>query len=89
AFLTSLLGLWVIHSLERHMRVPSDAALCFVLSTFFGVGLTITSEVQFSFTSLYKQALTYLYGQAATMTDVHIAIYGVLALVVMIMILLF
>jgi manganese/zinc/iron transport system permease protein len=89
AFLTSLLGLWVIHSLERHMRVPSDAALCFVLSTFFGIGLTITSEVQFSFTSLYKQALTYLYGQAATMTDVHIAIYGVLALVVMIMILLF
>src|SRR5262249_37076291 len=68
--------------------VPSDAALCFVLSTFFGIGLTITSEVQFSFTSLYKQTLTYLYGQAATMTDIHIVIYGVLALVVMIMILL-
>src|SRR5262245_39161513 len=24
AFLTSLLGLWAIHSLERRMRVPSD-----------------------------------------------------------------
>lgn len=88
AFITALLGFWVIHFLEKQMRVSSDTALCFVLSTFFGVGLTITSEVQFSFTSLYKQALTYLYGQAATMTDIHIAIYGALALVVIIMILL-
>lgn len=86
AFITSLVGFWVIHFLEKQMHVPSDTALCFVLSTFFGVGLTITSEVQFSFTSLYKQALTYLYGQAATMTDIHIVIYGMLALVVIIMI---
>lgn len=86
AFLTSLLGLWAIYALEKRMRVPSDAALCFVLSTFFGVGLTMASEVQFSFTSLYKQALTYLYGQATTMTDIHIAIYGGLALLVILMI---
>lgn len=86
AFLTSLLGLWAIHALERRMRVPSDAALCFVLSTFFGIGLTLASEVQFSFTSLYKQVLTYLYGQAATMTDIHIAVYGILSLVVILMI---
>lgn len=80
AFITSLLGLWAINAMGRYFKVPNDAALCFVLSTFFGVGLTLTSEVQFSFTSLYKQVLTYLYGQAATMTDIHIAIYGVLAL---------
>ena len=89
AFLTALLGLWTIHLLEKRMHVQSDAALCFVLSTFFGVGLTIASEVQFSFTSLYKQVLTYLYGQAATMTDVHIVIYGLLALIVICMIFLF
>lgn len=86
AFLTSLLGLWTIFVLGKRMRVPSDAALCFVLSTFFGVGLTIASNVQFSFTLLYKQVLTYLYGQAATMTDIHIAIYGVLSLLVIFMI---
>jgi manganese/zinc/iron transport system permease protein len=88
AFLTALLGFWVIQYLEKRMRVSSDAALCFVLSTFFGVGLTLASEVQFSFTTLYKQVLTYLYGQAATMTDMHIAIYGLLALVVILFILL-
>jgi manganese/zinc/iron transport system permease protein len=79
AFLTSMLGIWLIHVMERRFKCSADAALCFVLSTFFGVGLTITSEVQFTFTTLYKQVLTYLYGQAATMTDIHIVIYGILA----------
>jgi len=88
AFITSLLGLWLIHFMEEYCKVPSDAALCFVLSTFFGIGLTIASEVQFSFTSLYKQVLTYLYGQAATMTDIHIAIYGILALGISLLIIL-
>lgn len=88
AFLTSLMGIWVIHLLEKRLHVPVDAALCFVLSTFFGVGITLTSEVQFTFTSLYKQVLSYLYGQAATMTDVHILIYGLLVCMVLLMILL-
>lgn len=89
AFVTSLLGLWTIQFLEKRFRVSSDAALCFVLSTFFGVGLTITSEVQFTFTTLYKQVLTYLYGQAATMTDVHILIYGALAIGILLVIVIF
>ncbi|MBA2368851.1 MAG: metal ABC transporter permease [Candidatus Protochlamydia sp.] len=89
ALTTSLIGLAFIHFLEKRMKVPNDAALCFVLSTFFGLGLMLTSEVQFSHTSLYKQVLTYLYGQAATMSDVHIAIYGVLSLVVLFIVVLF
>lgn len=89
AFITCLIGIWFIGLMEKRFKVSSDAALCFVLSTFFGVGLTITSEIQFVYTSLYKQVLTYLYGQAATMTDIHIAIYGVLALGIGVIILLF
>lgn len=89
ALLTSFLGLWLIHLLQRRLKVTSDAALCFVLSTFFGIGLTIASEVQFTFTTLYKQVLTYLYGQAATMTDIHIFIYGALALLLSLLILFF
>lgn len=88
AFCTALCGLWAIRFLETRMRVPSDAALCFVLSTFFGVGLTLASDVQFSFSALYKQALTYLYGQAATMTDGHVFLYGTLACMVIIVIVL-
>lgn len=76
---SALLGLLAIHFLEKKLKVPSDAALCFVLSAFFGVGLTLASEIQFSYTYLYQQVQVYLYGQAATMTDVHIFVYGILA----------
>lgn len=88
AFITALIGLFTVHLIERNQRVPSDAALCFVLSAFFGVGLTIASDVQFSYPSLYKQVLAYLYGQAATMTDIHIVIYGLLASLVVLLVLL-
>lgn len=83
AFLSGLLGLWVMHFMERRLNVPSDAALCFVLASFFSVGITLASEIQFSFTTLYKQSQTYLYGQAATMTDMHIVIYSLLACLVL------
>lgn len=79
AFFSAVIGLWVITLLERRLHVRSDSALCFVLSAFFGIGLTMASQVQFSYSSLYRLAQAYLYGQAATMTDVHIAIYGALA----------
>jgi manganese/zinc/iron transport system permease protein len=80
---TAFLGLWMVHWLERSYRIQSDAALCFVLSTFFGIGLTLASDIQFSYPTFYRQAQTYLYGQAATMTDLHIMLYGGLAVAVL------
>lgn len=82
ASITALLSLWCIHFLQHRLRVYSDSALCFVLAAFFGIGLTLASQVQFTFSSIYRQAQIYLYGQAATMTDVHVAIYAALTVVV-------
>ncbi len=82
AFITALFGLWMIHLLVTKVGIRSDSALCFVLSTFFGIGLTLASRVQFTHSGLYKQSINYLYGQAATMTDVHILIYGILSFVI-------
>lgn len=89
AFITSLLGLAAIRFLEQKMHVNSDAALCFVLATFYGIGITLASHVQFSNTSNYRKVQTYLYGQAATMTDIYIWIYGGLLLFVIATIILF
>jgi len=80
AFLTSLLGLWAIERMVSRFRVKNDAALCFVLSVFFGVGVLIASRVQFTHALWYKTVQIFLYGQAATMTDIHILIYALLAL---------
>jgi len=79
AFITAFLGLGTIGFLNRRMHVRSDSALCFVLSAFFGIGITLASYIQFTHASLYRQAMSYLYGQAATMTDAHIWIYGILS----------
>lgn len=88
AFVSALVGLWCIYQLEKRWRVPSDAALCFILSSFFGIGLTLASRIQFTHTYLYKQIQSYLYGQAATMTDWHIMVYGALSVVLLGMIVL-
>lgn len=79
AFLSALCGLFAIDLLERFLKVKSDAALCFVLSIFFGVGVLIASRIQTIHPLWYKQIQLFLYGQAATLTDVHILIYGGLA----------
>lgn len=84
AFITASLGLWCIHGLQSSLKIRPDSALCFVLSAFFGVGITLASQIQFAYPALYKQVQIYLYGQAATMTDIHIIVYGILALGVVI-----
>ncbi|MBS0651229.1 MAG: metal ABC transporter permease [Verrucomicrobia bacterium] len=75
---TSFLGLWAIERLERRFSIKSDAALCFILSVFFGVGILIASRLQVTHALWYKTIQIFLYGQAATLTDVHIVIYTVL-----------
>lgn len=85
AFMTALAGYGAIALLEHQFKVKSDSALCFVLSTFFGIGLTLASHVQLSYSSLYRQIQVYLYGQAATMTDTNIVVYGILSLLIIAM----
>lgn len=90
ASLTSLIGLWVIDFLEHRFRVKNDAALCFVLSFFFGLGVLVASHLQVAHALWYKMAQVFLYGQVATLIDVHVWIYLILAgAVVLVLILLY
>lgn len=89
ALVSALIGLWAIGFLQNRLEVRSDSALCFILAAFFGIGLTLASQVQFAYSSFYRQVQVYLYGQAATMTDVHIVIYGVLASTILLVVILF
>lgn len=89
AFLSAFLGLFAIHVMEKFFKVKSDAALCFILASFFGVGITLASRVQSIHPQEYRQIQAYLFGQAATMTDIHIAIYGSLSLFIILIIALF
>jgi manganese/zinc/iron transport system permease protein len=78
AFLSSLAGLWLVDLMERRLKVKSDAALCFALSLFFGIGILAASRVQILHPLWYNQVHLFLYGQVATMTELHVMIYAVL-----------
>lgn len=76
AFISSFLGMLLIDALQKKFKVKDDAALCFVLSTFFGLGVLIASCIQTTHAVWYKQVQAFLYGQAATMRDIHVVIYA-------------
>jgi manganese/zinc/iron transport system permease protein len=81
AFGSSFLGMLLIDALQKRFKVKDDAALCFVLSVFFGFGVLIASRIQTTHALWYKQIQAFLYGQAATMRDIHIVIYATLFLI--------
>ncbi|SCA62421.1 Probable metal transport system membrane protein CPn_0347/CP_0413/CPj0347/CpB0354 [Chlamydiales bacterium SCGC AG-110-M15] len=88
AFISALLGLYSIRALEEHLNIRHDSAMCFVLAIFFGVGITMASRVQYTHTDLYTKVQSYLYGQAATMTMVHVYVYGFIAAIVILAVIL-
>jgi manganese/zinc/iron transport system permease protein len=81
-FCSCLLGYLLIEKMERSWKVKNDAALCFVLSIFFGVGVLVASKLQFSHALWSQTAHLFLYGQAATMTNVHIYLYASLCVLI-------
>ena len=83
AFLTALSGLFAINWIHKRRRAKSDAALCLILSGFFGVGLTFASLLQWTHPVQYKKIQLFLFGQTATLTDIHAFFYGVLAFIVL------
>lgn len=89
AAVSAFLALKSIQLLQNRFKVPADAALCFILSSFFGIGMALSSQVQFTHTTLYMKMQSYLYGQPATMTDFHIYLYGSLAFIVIFVLVLF
>lgn len=89
AFLSAYLGMQLLDLIERRLKIHNDAALCLILSLFFGLGILIASRIQVTHGLWYRQALSFLYGQAATMTDIYILIYGALSLAVIGFIVLF
>lgn len=86
ATITSSLGLLVIDWIEAKGKVKNDAALCFVLSLFFGMGVLFASRLQFASPLWYRSAQVFLYGQAATMTLTHVIIYAGLAFLAVILV---
>ncbi|MFY7843151.1 MAG: metal ABC transporter permease [Rhabdochlamydiaceae bacterium] len=88
AGLSAFLGFVLIKRLEK-LNVYTDAALCFILSVFFGFGVLLSSRLQFLNSYWYKQSQTIIFGQTATMGDWYIFVYAILSCLVISFILIF
>lgn len=77
AFVCALMGLLVMRLLEKKVKTSADFSLSFVLISFFSFGVLLASYIQGT-GKLFQNMQVYLFGQAATMTDRHIGIYGAL-----------
>lgn len=85
----SYLAMKLLERSKKKWNMHQDSALSFVLTAFFGLGLTLASLLQHTHTTLYKQALVFLFGQAATITDLDMYFSITLALLLVILIALF
>lgn len=81
ALFSSLLANYFIEKLLKKQGKP-DVILCYILASFLGFGVLIASFMQQSHVIWYRKIQIFFYGQAATMTDLHIYVYGALSVVV-------
>lgn len=70
-------------------KLKSDVALCYLGSSFLGLGVLLASFMQKSHVVWYSKIQVFFYGQASTMSDNHIMIYAALSLVVALFIIFF
>lgn len=82
AFCSSMLGMKLIAFMEEKLSMKSDSALCFVLSTFLGMGILVSSRIQFSHPIWFQKIQMFIYGQAATMMTIHALLYATLTVLV-------
>lgn len=89
AIVSCVLAMYLTDFMRVRCKIKADAALTFVLASFFGVGLTLLTSVQNSKPALYKKLQSYLFGQAATMTNEHVWMYAGLTVGVLIILFFF
>lgn len=77
ALIFSLVAFFLIEKMQKQFRVKGDASLCFILSSFLGVGILFGSRMQYTHPIYFRNVQTYIYGQAATMRDSHVVVYAI------------
>jgi len=80
AALSGILGVLIIQAVTRHTRLPEDAAIGAVLSSFFGLGVVLLSVIQNMPTAGAAGLKSFILGQTAAMSAGEAAILAALAL---------
>ncbi|MFZ4772635.1 MAG: metal ABC transporter permease [Chlamydiia bacterium] len=76
---SALLGLFLLHILEKQFRLSQDVALTVTLAVSLSFGTFLASIMQLYAPVVYKQSLIFLYGQAATMLNIHVLYFSAIS----------
>lgn len=79
--ITSGLGMLTVLWLRNVGRLPDDAALAIVLSTFFGAGVVLLSIVQASKTGSQAGSRDFIFGQAAAIRQSDVLLLGTIVVI--------
>ncbi|SEN44201.1 manganese/zinc/iron transport system permease protein [Pseudorhodobacter antarcticus] len=83
AGVSSLLGLWVLQGLVRGTRLPEDAAIGIVLSTFYGAGIVLLTFIQGLGAGRQAGLEGFLLGSTAGMLQADVYLIGAGGLLVL------
>ncbi|NDE63666.1 MAG: hypothetical protein EB053_04855 [Chlamydiae bacterium] len=78
---SALFGLYLLHLLEKRFCLAQDVALTVTLAVSLSMGALFASIAQLYAPVVYKQSLIFLYGQAATMLNIHVVYFSVISLI--------
>jgi manganese/zinc/iron transport system permease protein len=81
AFLSGLLGVTLVTLIVRWTRTKEDAAIGIVLSTFFGLGIVLSSLIQRSGVGGTAGLERFTLGQAANLTENDVMLIAIIAVV--------
>lgn len=88
ATVSGLASSFLLNAIVRHSRIKEDAAIGLVLSVFFGIGIMLLTYIQHQPMGNQSGLDKFLFGQAASMSIGDLQLFGGLALVVTIAVLL-
>lgn len=88
AFVTGWLGIASVQWLQRFSRLKEDASIAVVLSVFFGVGILLLTAIQQQGNASQTGLDTFLFGKAAALVGEDVQVFGGLAVVLILAVLL-
>ena len=78
AFISALIGSWMVNAIQAHTRVKEDAAIGIVLSVLFGLGIVLSRYIQGHYPGANKAGLdSFIFGKTAGM--IRSDVYGIIA----------
>lgn len=89
AVVTGWLSVYCIDIITRRSRISSDTAISLVLSVFFGAGIWLLTIIQRSGNASQSGLDKFLFGKAASLVQSDVLVFGVVALLVLSLTLLF